>query len=175
MKQILTIIFLTLLDSLTPLLAEPGLDDYVECKLDAAQAKFEGSELSVTTGIITRTWKWTGKGLVTTTLENSRTGQSYAKPKPGYNSDWDLPGLISNDTAGKLLEVTANISDDDGFSNKHIEVVSSIRYEEQKLEIQHIVWVFPGAPGLRTQLRIKGMEEPLSPTDRESQGDEGNT
>ena len=55
------------------------------------------------------------------------------------------------------MSVVVKPDDDEGFSGKHLEVVSTIRYLEAKLEVQHVVWAFPDAPGLRTQLRVKAL------------------
>ena len=60
-------------------------------------------------------------------------------------------------TLGVLVGVTARVDDDAGFSSKHIEVVSTVRYEQAHLEVQHVVWAFPGVPGLRTMLRVKAL------------------
>ncbi len=124
--------------------------------LGAARVSCSSNELTVSTGVIERTWRWTGKGLVTTGLRDVRSGQEWAFG-PKYASDWDLPGALNDATEGALVESTARVSDDESFTGKHLEVVTTVRYEKAKLEIQHVIWAFPDAPGLRTQLRVKAL------------------
>jgi len=126
-------------------------------ELGEAKVKTEGDDLIVTTGTVTRIWHWTGKGLITTALRDESDKRTYSQSKSGHASDWDLPGLVGDATEGQLTGVEARVSDDDGFTGKHLEIVSTIRYQEAKLELQHVIWAFPGAPGLRTQLRLKAL------------------
>ena len=56
-----------------------------------------------------------------------------------------------------LRDFSITIDDDEGFTSKHIEAISTFRYAEAKLEIQHVIWVYPSSPGIRTQLRVKAM------------------
>ncbi len=128
----------------------------VSAELGAAHVAGTKNDLTVTTGIMQRTWHWTGKGLVTTSIRDLLTGKEYALA-PQHSCDWNLPGLLDNNTEGVLIGNTVQISDDDGFSSKLLEVVSTIRYEKAHLEVQHVVWAIPGAPGIRTQLRWKAL------------------
>ncbi|MFO1523670.1 MAG: NPCBM/NEW2 domain-containing protein [Kiritimatiellia bacterium] len=124
--------------------------------LGAASVRCGTNEMTVSTGVIERTWKWTGRGLVTTGLRDLRSGVQRAKA-PARACDWDLPGLLNDSTPGVLIGSTVRESDDEGFSGRHLEVVNTIRYEQARLQIQHVVWVFPGAPGLRTQIRARAL------------------
>jgi len=125
--------------------------------LAAAHAEFKDGKLTVTTGAVTRVWQWTGHGLATVELCDPRTGAIYANPKLLPACDWNLPGFLDAKSAANLVGVEARIGDDDGFSGKHIEVITTLRYEAAKVDVQHVVWAFPGAPGLRTQLRLKAL------------------
>ena len=131
-------------------------------ELGSAHAVYTNNELAVTTGVIERKWRWTGKGLVTTSLRDVRSGKEWAA-KPSHASDWDLPGALDDKAEGNVVGSTAQVSDDDGFTGKHLEVITTVRYEKAHLELQHVVWAFPGAPGLRTQLRVKALQG-FSPT-----------
>jgi hypothetical protein len=124
--------------------------------LGAASVRCGTNEMTVSTGVIERTWKWTGRGLVTTGLRDLRSGVERAKA-PARACDWDLPGLLNDATPGVLIGSTVRESDDEGFSGRHLEVVNTIHYEKARLEVQHVVWVFPGAPGLRTQIRARAL------------------
>lgn len=125
--------------------------------MGGATVRVKGKELVVSTGRISRTWTWTGRGLLTTSFKDLASGRDYAAKVPARQCDWDLPGAIGDATMARLVSVTAREDDDDGFSNKHLEVVATVRYPQAKLELQHVVWAFPGAPGLRTQLRAKAL------------------
>ena len=126
-------------------------------RLETASANFAQGALAVSTGRIARTWRWTGKGLVTVGLRDVTGNTDRIARSPAHACDWDLPGAISDKSQAELLSVTIQPDDDEGFSGKHLEVVSTIRYPAAKLAIQHVVWVFPDAPGLRVQLRAKAL------------------
>jgi hypothetical protein len=124
--------------------------------LGSASVRSFGNELAVSTGVVERKWRWTGKGLVTVSLRDLRSGKEWAA-QPGLASDWDLPNALEDPPEGTLVGSTARVGDDEGFSGKHLEVVTTVRYEKSRLEVQHVVWAFPDAPGLRTQLRVKAL------------------
>lgn len=125
-------------------------------QLGQAAISTTSDEITVTTGVIERKWRWTGKGLLTTSLRDLRSGREYAT-KSSRACDWDLPGAISNNTDGVVAGVETTVGDDEGFVSKNLEVITTVRYEKACLEVQHVIWAFPGAPGLRTQLRIKAL------------------
>lgn len=125
--------------------------------LGAAKAEFKDGQLTVSTGAMTRVWNWTGHGLATIALRDDRTGAIYAQAKRTCACDWNLPGLLANGAKAQLISVEARSADDDGFSGKLVEVVTTVRYPDAKVEIQHVVWAYPSAPGLRTQLRAKAL------------------
>lgn len=125
--------------------------------LGTATAEFKDGKLTVTTGAVTRVWNWTGAGLSTVGLRDDATGSSYAKPKLEVACDWNLPGLLDNGAKAELVGVEARTADDDDFSGKFVETITTVRYPDAKVEIQHVVWAIPGAPGIRTQLRAKAL------------------
>jgi hypothetical protein len=124
--------------------------------LGTARASCTSNEFTVSTGVIERKWRWTGRGLVTVSLRDLRSGTERAV-QPGRACDWDLPGALSDSVEGVLIGSTVRESDDEGFSGRHLEVVNTIRYEKAHLDVQHVVWAYPDAPGLRTQLRVKAL------------------
>ena len=123
-----------------------------------AKATYKDNKINVCTGKVERTWKWTGKGFQTVSIKNQTTGVTYGQIGGGGLCDWDLPGSIDNKSTAELLDVKVTESDDDGFSNKHLQVISTIKYPDSKIEIQHVIWVYPDAPGIRTQLRVKALD-----------------
>ena len=124
--------------------------------LGSARVSCTGDELAVSTGVMERKWRWTGKGLVTTSLRDVRTKQEWAGT-PRHTCDWDLPGVLGDGVEGILIGSSARVDDDDGFSGKHLEVVTTVHYERARLQVQHVVWAFPDSPGIRTQLRVKAL------------------
>ena len=126
-------------------------------QLGAARATVQDGVLSVTTGAMERVWTWTGKGWLTRSVRDAATNQTYAVNQPAHACDWDLPGLIDDRTDGQLLGVEARVADDDGFTGQHVEVVSTVLYPTAGVEVRHVVWVYPGAPGVRVQLRARSV------------------
>jgi len=133
------------------------LDD-ISLKLDAANVKSKNNLLIANTGVIERRWKWTGKGFVTVSLRQLDSGRQWANTNTEYLCDWSLPGIIGNSSEAKLTKLTAEKSDDNGFTTEHIEVVAEIKYPKSKLALQYVIWVYPNSPGIRTQLRVKALE-----------------
>ena len=162
-----------LLSSLGKTALGSTLPQDLKAALGAADVRVQGDELDVNTGRIHRVWRWTGIGLVTLKIEDSSANLQAVLSKPAHGCDWDMPGAIDDKSIAQLVSMTVAVSDDDGFTNKHLQVISTIRYESAKLEIQHVIWVFPDATGIRTQLRVKALPgfDPtaLHPNDRSYQ------
>lgn len=134
-------------------MAAGGLPE-LECDFDAARASTRGGELVVETGAITRRWKATAQGLVTTGLRNVRTGKEWATRGPALACDWSLEGFGMVDAEGKLAGLSARPVRFDPYTSDHLEVVAE--YDYGKLRLQYVIWAYPGAPGLRTQILVKG-------------------
>lgn len=116
------------------------------------------SKITASTGKMERIWQWTGNGLLTTGLKNFTNGKEYARMQPTVKCDWDLPGKIADAAKAEWVDVTVTENDDEGFSNRHLQIISTIKYPDAKLLVQHVVWVYPDAAGMRTQLRVKALE-----------------
>lgn len=123
-----------------------------------ARITFENNIIKVSSGKIERIWQWTGKGFQTVSIKDQLTGKEYVDIDSKYSCDWDLPGAINYDTDAELVDVQITENDDDGFISKHLQLVSTVKYTGAKLLVKHIIWVFPDAPGIRTQLQVKAME-----------------
>lgn len=153
----------------------------VSYKLEEARVFTKNDSLFVNTGKIERKWEWTGSGLVTRHIKDIVNGKIYSNAQKAIQCDWNLQvsgidndkkkgekGITGSDwnwlkkdatpPQAELISMDVKPNDDDGFTNKHIEVVTHIRYTSLNLEVQHIIWVYPGATGIRTQLRIKGLQ-----------------
>ena len=150
------------------------------CESGKAHTYTVGDSLFVKTGEVERKWIWTGRGLITQYVKNMATGKVYTNSQKNIRCDWNLQNtgiekdkkegeknLTGSDwnwlkpdaaaASAKLISLTASVRDDDGFTNKYVEVVTQLRYESLHLEVQHVIWVYPDAPGVRTQLRIKAL------------------
>lgn len=118
-----------------------------------AFAKTDRDQLIVSTGVATRIWKWTDQGLATISLKDERTGQEWVNTTPA-TSDWLIPG-IAGDKNAKLVSLKANISTDQNFTSKHIQVIAEVAYPESSSTALWEIWAFPGSEGFRTQLWLK--------------------
>jgi hypothetical protein len=126
-------------------------------KYGKASVFTRGDSLFVSTGEIERKWLWTGNGLVTLYLKDKTNRMIYANSQKFVKCDWNLQKMDTGLTRGKIISLTTKVSDDDGFSSKHLEVITQMQYESLKLEVQYVIWVYPGVPGIRTQLRLKAL------------------
>lgn len=133
-------------------------------KLNQASVITSGEVLTVSTGKVERSWRFTGKGLVTIGLKDITSGRQWCTKDPAFSSDWWLPGLIEDSTSCRLVQLTAVTDNDDTFTSDHIRILAEFRYSSQ-IELVYEIWIFPGAPGIRTQLHAKelqGMDRSLN-------------
>ncbi len=128
----------------------------VDLTLDRASVRTDKDLLIASTGRVERRWRWTGHGLVTVSLRDLDSSREWATA-PAITCDWSLPGLIGEQTEAKLTSLTCREDDDEGFTSRHLAVMAEITYPDAKLVVRYIVWVYPDAPGLRCQLRARGM------------------
>ncbi|MDX9881187.1 MAG: hypothetical protein RBS73_03910 [Prolixibacteraceae bacterium] len=112
-----------------------------------AKAYTKNNLLIVSTGAMERTWVWTGTGLSTTQIKNS-SGEVVAIGS-GESADWN----IGENGEGKLLLLKAFRDDDEHFTSEHLTVEVEIEYGNTILK--YMIWAYPNAPGLRTQIWLK--------------------
>lgn len=155
MKKIGTILIILFLSTGVSWATNAGDSVY---RFGNARVIVKQNRITVSTGKIERVWQWNGAGLQTVSLKNLSTGREYSSPVVAIKCDWDLPGAISDSSKAELMDIAVGGHDDEGFSNRHLQVVSTIRYPEAKLMLQHVIWVYPDATGVRTQLRVKALE-----------------
>ena len=91
----------------------------------ASSARTRNDEIVVSTGQVTGKWKWTGKGFVTTSFKNLQTDTEWVNPQSELLADWDLR-LFEGDV--QLVSLTADVSDDDHFTSRHIRITAEIDY-----------------------------------------------
>jgi hypothetical protein len=126
--------------------------------LKQANVQVVGDTIIARTGKIERKWCWNNKGLLTTSIKDVSLNKDWAKPTTEITCDWNLPEAIGNDTKATFVSLDVHVSTDEGFTSPHLELITHLRYESAHLEVQHVVWLFPNAPGIRTQLRVKAMD-----------------
>lgn len=139
------------------ILAQTLPDGYTK-NLKNASVMVAGDTVTVSTGKIERKWCWTQTGLKTISVKDLSLQREWGKDRPEIACDWNLPGAIQPNSKATFVSLEAHKSDDDGFINPHLELITQLRYDSARLEIQHVVWVFPDAPGIRTQLRVKALD-----------------
>jgi len=115
-----------------------------------------GNEIIVSTGVVEGKWKWIGKGLVTTGFKNLATGTEWISKENTGMADWDI--RLPRMKKARLISLKANESDDEKLTSKHISVVATVEYPDANIVVQYMIWAYPGAPGLRTQLLVKATE-----------------
>ncbi len=130
----------------------PGL----ELSLGNASVSTQQNELIVSTGTVEGRWTWTGAGFVTTGFKELKANKEWVTEKPVYLADWDL-SLFENSNAN-LISFEADVSTDDNFTSKHIRISAEVEYPASDLAVRFEIWAYPNAPGLRTQLFVKGIQ-----------------
>lgn len=126
--------------------------------LKSASVSISGDTLIASTGKMERKWILNEAGFRTVSVKDLSANKEWGKEQPNVVCDWDLPGAITPTSKAALKDIEAKVSDDDGFINEHLEIVTTFQYDSARLELQHVVWLFPDANGLRTQLRVKALD-----------------
>jgi len=128
----------------------------VEKKLGDAFVKFSGNILEVSTGKISRKWEWRGSGFATVEMiaGSLKYGRGLTNDyRAGADSDYNIFGLTAGAKA-VLRSADARI-DEDTMSSPHIEIELISEYPQLQICVKYVIWVYPGANGLRTQLFVK--------------------
>lgn len=126
--------------------------------LKSASVSVSGDTLIASTGKIERKWCLNKTGLKTVAVKDLFLNKEWSKVHSEVTCDWDLPGAIHPNSKATFVSFDVRESDDDGFINRHLEVTTHFRYDSARLEVQHVVWLFPDAPGVRVQLKVKAMD-----------------
>ncbi|PCE65799.1 hypothetical protein B7P33_00385 [Sediminicola luteus] len=140
----------------------------LQAKFKSAEAYTQGNVLTVTTGTFERTWELTENGLVTRTLASDGAFEILGDIPEMV--DWKLPGILNPNAPGQLISLSANAANDQDFTNEHLEISAEFDYPEQGIRLKYVIWAYPDAPGLRTQLFLKKNSDDLPFTDQEEKG-----
>ena len=116
----------------------------------------KGNVLTVSTSKIERKWRLTEFGLLTISLKNLETGKIWSDKLADIQCDWSYEGLVDGTQKSKLISLTAQKNNDEGFTSDFIEITAEFEYPSSKTFIKYSIWAYPDAPGLRTQVWIKG-------------------
>ena len=127
---------------------------HADTTLGAARIAFDGTELTATTGRLTRTWRWTGSGFLTTAL-STPGGGSWSTPDSAFDADWLLPVVEGVNPDATLTSAGTRVSNDEGFTGEHVAFEAEMEYPSAHLAVRFTVWAFPDAPGLRVQLAAR--------------------
>lgn len=119
-----------------------------------AKVHTQGDKLYISTGEIERTYQLSSYGLSTISLKSISSEKEWISTAKTSNCDW----AINSDSPGNLISLSARVSDDEKFTDTHICVEAEFEYPEKHLMVKYIVWAYPDADGLRTQLQLKALE-----------------
>lgn len=136
----------------------------VDKSLGKATVSTHGELLTASTGLVERTWRLTDKGLSTISLKDLRTGKEWVNATPA-ESDWHLQDFLRGSTA-QVMSVTAESSDDAGFTTEHLRVLSEFFYPDRDIRLCHEVWIYPNSNGFRTQVWLKKVDTNSAPPDK---------
>lgn len=128
----------------------------IDKSLENARATFQDSLLTVTTGKVTRQWRWTGAGFLTVSLKNVKSGKEWCGSKPLHLCDWNLPTKIDNSRLAKLISIECTETDDEHFTSKHLLISALIQYDSG-LELRFLIRAYPDATGIWTALEVKSL------------------
>lgn len=126
----------------------------LKAKLGSAYAKTKGEMLIVGSGRMERTWILGEDGLSTIEVRDLVSGESW-RNESGV-CDWSVVGLTDGADEVQVVSLTAVESTDEGFTSEHLDVVAELLYPSTNTTVKYHIWVYPDAPGVRTQLYIKG-------------------
>ena len=130
----------------------------VNIKLDDALITFDGERLVANTGIMTRSWRWTGRGFLTTEIKAGETARGSLCHGDSRDADWLLPVVEGTNPEAELVSAEAVISDDEGFTSRHVRFRAALHYAEVRLAVRFDVWAYPQAPGIRVHLSVRALE-----------------
>ncbi len=124
-------------------------------KFQDIKVSTDGDRLVVANSQMKRVWKTTGYGLVTESVTNTYSGKVWSNKESKQLCDWSYYGLADDKTKAKLVSLTAQQGNDEGFTSECMEVIAEYSYPSTKTSILYKVWIYPNSSGLRTQAFIK--------------------
>ncbi|MFT7036320.1 MAG: hypothetical protein ACJA2S_004849 [Cyclobacteriaceae bacterium] len=144
-----------------------GFEIELDKKFNQSKVFTEGDMLTVSTGKITRVWRLTPNGLITSSITKDQT--SFETVETQNQSDWNLTGILPAEAQGNLIGLSAIEANDEGFTTDYLEVTAEFEYAQQGLGLKYVVWAYPNATGIRTQISIKKLSNYQNSKDSISQ------
>lgn len=124
----------------------------IDQTLGNAKAFTVDHQLTVETGRVRRLWTWTEAGFATESVTEIGSGRQW-RGEP-VACDWRMPDDSEPDGA-ELTALSVKVGDDEGFTSEHLRVEAEIAYPAAKLVVKFVIWAYPSAPGIRTQLFVR--------------------
>ena len=124
----------------------------LDASLGTARVRTRDDRLFVSTGQVARSWQWTGAGFATREVRELTANRRWQDT--AGRCDWQLP-QGGEPSAGRLLSLAVDAACDEGFTSEHLCLTAELLYPQDGLLLRWIVWVYPGAPGVRTQLAAR--------------------
>lgn len=133
--------------------------DMRQAELGSSRAEWDGSRLCICTGEIMRAWTLTPQGLQTCefgSMSGERLLPELESTMPAC--DWHIRSVTDREDP-ELVDVRLRQVADSFFTSDHIEVIAEFAYSGVGLGLRYVVWVYPGAFGIRTQLHVKALRQ----------------
>lgn len=128
----------------------------IATNLGNASVRSENDLLIVSTGEVERRWRLTNVGLVTISMRDLRTNREWANQVPQVDCDWAYADWFGSSQVASLVSICAESSDDQRFTSQHLAITAEFYYPSLGVSARYVIWSYPDAPGLRTQLWLKG-------------------
>ena len=120
-----------------------------------ARAELTDTDLNITTGEFSVHWNRTEQGLSCSTLQCLTSGETW-----GIGSDlpcdWDLtdPDVPAIFDHAQMDEVDSSL-----YTDSHLRIVVGYTYPTLSVDLEYVISCYPGAAGVRVQLRLRAREE----------------
>lgn len=124
-----------------------------DLQLHNAYVTADRHEVIVGTGLVTRAWTITPQGPATRLLTLDGVSSPWVIDAPPMAA-YSLRGLIQPGDDAELVGIDAASRQDVDYTSDHIELTLRFRYHQAGFDLRYTIWVYPDAPGIRTQLAI---------------------
>src|SRR5690606_2715415 len=121
----------------------------IDIEFKQASIYKRGDNIVVNTGSVKRIWRLTAAGLQNVSITNIRTGNEWVNGRTTH-CDWEYAGVINAHANAEPITMHSRVSDDSGFTDKHIEFTAEFYYPQAETFVKFQVRVYPGSPGLFT-------------------------
>ncbi len=124
--------------------------------LGEAEIHWDGENLNVHNASFVRQWRMTDRGLATARLANGEKNWVARNPR-NTDCDWYLYKLIMPQSRAELEKVSIDKVENPSLTASCLIAVAAFIYPDSEIAVRYTVQMFPDAPGVRTQLNIRGL------------------